>query len=643
MWPCGLRFSVEFSARNKQIKDEDIIITVSGNKSQLIEIAQQLAWLSAVFRIPTYGKLALSDTILERIEGAKFKLFPLDLQEVDDREPPCWHPLFTNGLIAQGFPIPPRQEERGIELPFEVMITLAGIMYPVEYYDGMVLKGRSTILIPTDQSSNSVQWHLIFGVPDKRLSTKSIADHIPESPRFETCDLELLRTAKTFLGYCKNAEIHLGTNTSSYGSIERSKAKCERIRFGTTRTFPVTLGLSGMGLIGSVSSRYTLPYSLQATTRSVVAYLEDRLEQARDQPLLLYDDDSKRGWLVPELSVILHIAHTWASKQLDLSDTLNGIPHAAVSANGGEAAYNAIREGREIKLRTGLDGKPQLFIDLIQKFLIVLESRKEVIIQKKWTSTNLLLTRPPLRGWEYIDIATFSYFHESKEAPINQSSGGQWDIIAAGNPGLVVLFGKGFGEIIKPARNENICQSWNPIPKGCDYLTASVFCLEKLAAMNSIEPQRPKLTPNLHLHKPEGASLFEDCEFGFGLGCNRLQELKGRGFRTPGPLERHGAVIFGNAKNWNRTSCTPVRDRANIVRSMPFRISNDPPDQCYESSAMDYAYEISSRETEEKLESKNEDSSIHKKHALSESDDGGNSRSKMPRLELGIPPQFGGL
>ncbi|MCJ1426934.1 hypothetical protein MMC29_004837 [Sticta canariensis] len=669
VWPCGLRFSVDFSARNKRIKDEDIIITVSGLKSQLIEIAQQLAWLSAVFRIPTYGKLALSDTILERKEGAKFNLFPLDLQEVDDREPPCWHPLLTNGLIAQGFPVPPRQEERGIELPFEAMIILAGIMYPVEYYDGMVLKGRSTILIPTDRSSNSVQWHLISGVPEKRLSTKSIADHMPESPWFETCDFELLRTAKTFLGYCKNAEIHLGTNTSSYGNIERSKAKYERFRLKTATTFPVTLGLSGMGFIGSVSSKFTLPNSLQATTRSVVAFLEDRIEQARDQPLLLYDDESKRGWLVPELSVILHIAHTWVSKQPDRSDTLNDIPHAAVSGNGGEAAYNAIRKGREIKLRTGLDGKPQFFIDLIKKLLIVLESRREDIIQKKLTSTHLLLTQPPLRGWDFIDIATFSHLHGSKEVPINQSSGGQWDIIPAGNPGLVVLFGKGFGEIIKPARNENICRSWNPIPEGCDYLTASVFCLEKLAAMNSIEPQRPKLTPKLHLHKPEGASLFEECEFGFGLGCNRLQELKRRGFRTPGPLERHGAVIFGNAKQWKRTSCTPVRDRVNVVQgqipchveqstyshmgdqtsalqeldcSMTYRIFNDPPDQYYEPSTMGCVNEDSGCETEEKLEPKTEISfSFRKRYALNRVDDDGNSRSKMPRLDPD-PPQFGG-
>ena len=503
-------------------------------------------------------------------------------------------------------------------------------------------------------------------IPDKRLSTKSIAEHIPESSWFETCDFELLSTARTFLGYCKDAEIHLGTNTSIYRNIERSNARGEPFRLGSARTFPMTLGLSGMGLIGNVSTKFTLPKSLQATTRSVVAYLEDQLEQARDQPLLLYDVESKRGWLVPELSVILHIAHTWASKQYDSSDTLHGIPHATVSANGGEAAYNAIREGREIKLRTGLDGNPQFFIDLIKKFLTVLESRKEVIIQKDSTSTNFRLTRPSLRGWEFVDIATFSYFHGSKEAPIDQSSGGQWNIIAAGNPGLVVLFGKGFGEIIKPARNENICQSWNPIPRGCDYLTASVSCLEKLAAMNSIEPQRPQLTANLHFHRPEGSSLFEDCEFGFGLGCNRLQELKGRGFRTPGPLERHGAVIFGNAKKWTRISCAPVRDRANTVQgqntchaeqstyshmhnpisalqdldySMTYRISNDPPGHYYEPTMTGCADENSGYETEEKLESRTEILvSFRKRCALNGN---GNSRSKMPRLDPD-PPQFGG-
>ncbi|MCJ1269118.1 hypothetical protein MMC22_009007 [Lobaria immixta] len=569
-WPCGLGFSVDF-------RPEDIIITVSGYEGQIIiEIAQQLAWLSAVFRTPEYDKLTLSETILERIEGSEFRLFPLDLQEVDDSESPCWHPLFTNGVIAHGFPVPPRHEERGIELSFEVMITLAGVIYPLEYDDGMVLKGPSTILIPTAlvpltpvptaRLSNSVQWHLISGVPDKRLTLNCIADHVSDSDWFKTYDYDLLRTARTFLGYCKKAEIHLGISKSSYGNIERSNAKYERPRLEISRKISLPVGISFMGVQAAISPSIIFPKGLQVTTRPGSLSFNNQLNRARHQPLLLYDTEDKRGWLVPELSVILHIALAWASKQPDRSDALNRMPRATVSDDGGEAAYDAIMRGQDIELPTGLDGNPQFFTDVIKTFMTALDSRKEVIIEREKT---LNWKRSPLRGWEFIDIVNFKYFAKREEVVIDRSSGGNWDLIAAENSELIVLFGKGFGEIIKPAKDENICQSWNPIPKGNCYLTASSFCLENLAATHSIETTSPRLTRNLHWHRPRGAKLFEDCEFGTAIGCNRLQKLKKSKPRAPGPLEWHGAVIFGRAKTSNMPSCTPLeKKRASRKRSL---------------------------------------------------------------------------
>lgn len=500
----------------------------------------------------------------------------MDLQVVDDSESSCWHPLFTNGVIAHGFPVPPRHEEKGIELSFEVMITLAGVMYPLEYADGMVLKGPSTILIPTAlvpmtlvptaRSSNSVQWHFISGVPDKPLTLNCITDHVSDSDWFKTWDFDLLRTARTFLGYCKKAEIHLGVSESSYGNIERSNAKCERPLPEISRKISLPLGISFMGVQAAISTSIIFPKGLQVTTRSASLSFNNQLNRARHQPLLLYDTEDKRGWLVPELSVILHIALAWASKQHDHSDTLNRIPRATVSDDGGEAAYDAIRRGQEIKLPTGLDGTPQFFPDLIKNFMTALDSRKELVIEREKTSNR---KRSSLRGWEFIDIVNFKYFSKREEVAIDPSSGGNWDLIAAENSELIVLFGKGFGEIIKPAKDENICQSWNPIPKGNCYLTASSFCLENLAATHSIETTSPRLTRNLHWHRPRGAKLFEDCEFGTAIGCNRLQKLKKSKPRAPGPLEWHGAVIFGRAKTSNMPSCTPLeRKRASRKRSL---------------------------------------------------------------------------
>lgn len=559
---------------------------------------------------------------------------------MNGRKPLCWHSLFTSSVIAHDFPVPPRREEIiGIELPFEAMVALARVIYPMEYYDSIVLKGPSTILIPTARFSDSVQWHFISDGPDKRLTMNSIADH-HVSDWFKTCDFDLLRTARTFLGYCKTAEIHLGTSDSSYESVEKSNAKSERPGLETSRKSSLSLGSEFLGFFTlNVNQKFTLSKSLQAMTKVKNTFLEDRLLQARDQPLLLYDTGDKRGWLVPELSVILHIALAWASRQPDRSDIINCIPRAAVSGNGGEAAYNAIMEKGNIKLRTSLDGKPQFFSDLIKNILAAFESRKEMIFEKNKDSVGLRLKRQPLRGWEFIDFVTFEYLFERKEVAIDRTGG--WDRIATGNPNLIVLFGKGLGEIIKPARDEKICQCWNPIPGGYCYLTASVLCLQTLASTHSSdESKSPKLTPSHHWYKPQNTSLFEDCGFGIAPRCNRLQELKRKDSRPPGQLNSHGAVIFGDAKRLNNAGCKPPVDEMNIVEGLischmdesssgPERPTNSP-----------HIYVEPSTETysmNEESECGKEERSLQRssgKRILSEIDDG-NSRSKMLKNPTG--------
>jgi hypothetical protein len=60
----------------------------------------------------------------------------------------CWHQMFKDFVIATEFPIPNRENQRGIELPLELMLTLSRVRYPVDCLDGVVLKGHSTALIP---------------------------------------------------------------------------------------------------------------------------------------------------------------------------------------------------------------------------------------------------------------------------------------------------------------------------------------------------------------------------------------------------------------------------------------------------------------------------------------------------------------
>ena len=560
-WSSGLRFTVDLSAYHKGLPDRHATIKLFGTQEQLTEIAQQLAWLSAVFRVPRYDELSLSAVVLERIDDESFKLFLLDLQPLSEKEFSCWHPLFVNGVIAHGFPIPERQEEVGIELPFEVMTALSRVLYPIEYYDGIILKGPFTALVPIAHYSDSVQWHFIgTNTGNERLATGSIGKHLTDW--FETCDFDLLKEARTFLGYCRNAEIHLGTQDLDYSSIKRSDAQSERSRFGFTPKISFSVGSSGQGFFGAMfGSEVVYNKGLRATIKSTDLFLEDRLRRASEQPLLLYDTEKKRGWLVPELSVILHIVHVWAFWRHDLSpNTVHNIPHAVISANGGMAAYDAIDKGRLLKvLPEGIERKPQFFIDVIKSFLTALESLKEEIITREDSSSSRPFRQPGLRGWDILDIVTRRQMFRRKEIPIMKSTGGNWDLLASENPEMIVLFGEGLGEPIKPERHQRLCRTWTPVPEGKCYLTASIQCLEQLAAIHGGPPTCPKLTPRLYWHRPPEGKLFEACEFGVGRGCDRLQSLEEKRFTAPGALEPNGAVIFGKMGKEDSRCCEPLK------------------------------------------------------------------------------------
>jgi len=544
------------------------IVAVSGSKEEVLEIAQQLAWLTAVFRIPKHGELCISDVKLKRVGGNRFMLSPLDLSPVKNEARSCWHAIFPNGIIAHGFPIPPREQKFGLELPFELMVTLSGVLYPIEYYKGVILKGRSTALIPTGEDQSSTQWHFVSsGSKDKQLLLDSIP--ISVSKGFETLDLDRLRKARTFLGYCRNAEIHLGTVESNYKNIMRSGTKPEKPRVNIATKLSILIGSSG-SFAFSLGTELTLPRSLRATTMALNLPLRDRLRRARNQPLILYDTETKRGWLVPELSVVLHIAHAQIAQQPDLkSEELDRSGYAEISGDGGQAASAAISRACEVMLcDEDVDGRPLFFRDMVNKILIALESRKELRINRKDTSGGRQLIRSGLCGWDFADFVNFDYLHQSREVSIDRSTGGSWNRIASQNPDMIVLFCRNLGEIIKPKEAEKVCGSLAPLPQGRCHLIASVPCLEQLAAVHD-EPSRssnltphPKLTPHLYWHRPSNGKLFEECEYGGGVRCSRLQDLSKKDCGGPGPLEPHGAVIFGINNPRCDQSCRPLKNEA---------------------------------------------------------------------------------
>jgi hypothetical protein len=90
-----------------------------------IQIAFALGWLCAAIRYSPSESLSLSKarftTSNSLISPFTIGLAPLTVI----KETSCWHGLFLNSVIADGFSIPERTDGKGLEISFSDMVVLA--------------------------------------------------------------------------------------------------------------------------------------------------------------------------------------------------------------------------------------------------------------------------------------------------------------------------------------------------------------------------------------------------------------------------------------------------------------------------------------------------------------------------------------
>lgn len=287
--------------------------------------------------------------------------------------------------------------------------------------------------------------------------------------------------------------------------------------------------------------------------------------------MALYDYRDRRGWLVSALDVILHILHVrhflepytvqGEKVNISFSDNKIRIPYAAareaLAANFSQIIYD----------RISLVDKEYRFRDAVLDVLSLLDRLTEKDEDMKATpGTELRGTmQSTLQGWEFMSLVEESNLHQ-KEQVIRKSSGGWVDLIQ--DIDAVVLFGTGFGEVVKPASSSGgICPQWQNLPKDKDYLAIGCPMLESLYAKAGSRRTHMHLT-STHLQWHRRRSLFERCILSAfrRCDCDRLQQLLydskmtlGR-IQLPSELAENGCVIFGRSHLGSRSR------RKSIVR-----------------------------------------------------------------------------
>lgn len=526
--------------------DNFMMIRVSSSQSTLISIGQQLAWLAAISRAPDLEELTYSHVHLRDLETGDFEITVSSDRPSSKGDDICWHPLFARTVIAYGFPVPPRNAEMGIEIPFNIMLRLARISYAVTYDDGLVLCGYSTLLFPSASyqpqsesglQSHSVQWHLVTSTNDNQRISAGVElaqyDHLWVKIK----DEKLLQNARTFLGHYKVSCVHLGTENSGFSDISESGLADDKpnpaisVRSGD-------IGTSGLGIFGAnVNVEVVLPRGLARLCK--IDYYNDILWTAKNMPVMLYDAKKQQAWLVSTLSIILHMAHAWVA--IHAPDIQ--LPYAQPDWNGGQAAWDIIAKSSRLELQRSLeDDTPYFLKDLVKRLWEHLISCFDSTALDTRRNRGMIETgRPKLRGWEYMDIIEPPPRSRMKEQVLDRGCG--WDILTED---VLVLVCNGLGEVIKPTQPKSLCPEVYPVQRGRNYLTASVACLSHLSHKCGMGSTCSKLADHV-FWPPPSPNLFDDCVHGSEEPCHKtLQQLinkEGHESKTVIPAE--GAVLFG--------------------------------------------------------------------------------------------------
>ena len=202
------------------------------------------------------------------------------------------------------------------------------------------------------------------------------------------------------------------------------------------------------------------------------------------------------------------------------------------------------------------------FQDRVNQMYIYLKQIQEHHTKLSGPGMPLRITaRNQLEGFDFMEIATGSSPIDPRYTTLKPSGKGWVDFTRTIH--APTLFGRGFGDLLRPADNSNkLCALWGAVPAGNDYLAACTSDLANILAWKGDVDATPmKLASGIYWHKAH--KLFEDCEckgeatkrrlFPQRKTCDRVQVLLppslGRK-QHPGLLGTGGAVIFGRSTRY---------------------------------------------------------------------------------------------
>jgi hypothetical protein len=312
-----------------------------------------------------------------------------------------------------------------------------------------------------------------------------------------------------------------------------------------------------------------------------------QLQWTEKKHVVLWDEGDKRGWLVNGTSVLLHLVRAYLdySGQSRLSASFLFTPEKLKEAAPLHKPFSALEVlanqancvlpiyadkytlSEEVKAPTdGVEGSSDeprhttklnteyfLFQNVVEQYYGVLEQvfdYQEQVAGRDGIKLKARV-RKHLEGWDFKELVTGVNFRP-RVATLQALGWGWVDFIRT--IGAITLFGKGFGELLKPAPTSSICPQWETLPKGRYYLAASAFDFKNIVEDFGDGTNYSRIE-DLRLHNQSSSGQRCPCKQAHCrpsiIGFLPVSAKFGRDSASiQKPPNHDGAMVFGHCHTW---------------------------------------------------------------------------------------------
>jgi hypothetical protein len=251
---------------------------------------------------------AESDTLLSTVKDSNKIHGSLTRVPTSDMGPSCWQDLFQCCTLLQYKSHPEEKPGKGLEASFDLLLSLAAIEFCCIVDGGVIFLGYRTLIYPTANEDDHAQFHLIT-CDEGQINPYQLE----YQNRLLEQDWQQFQTKRCYLGWCDIAQINLGTCRISSSKFSYTGAP----EIAKSLQPEGYTAVGQVGVPNPVSFMLGLEKSFRYKSHIVHFTPNDNyrclLEDAARVPTMLYDSGLKRCWLVPKLSLILHMCQAYAT------------------------------------------------------------------------------------------------------------------------------------------------------------------------------------------------------------------------------------------------------------------------------------------------------------------------------------------